>query len=228
MPTRSRCRPRAAPPGLGDVVAAMGAAQVQRTPEFVEGLTRTASSSDSSPRPRLHHPYLGARLGRARLVGDLQQRRGLRVVVPGRGIHLNNVMGEQDLNPLGFHRHPAGRRMPSMMAPTVVLRDGRVGSRSAAPSNRIRSALLQTIVGVVDHGLTARAAVQGPAPPPRMARSTLSLGSTSSASRAQSSSFTISTCSLEASRRCYAATARRGAGSDGAGAWPCGLEARAG
>ena len=35
------------------------------------------------------------------------------------------MMGEQDLNPLGFHRHPPGRRMPSMMAPTVVLRDGR-------------------------------------------------------------------------------------------------------
>ena len=46
------------------------------------------------------------------------------VVVPGTGVHLNNMLGEQDLNPLGFHRHPPGRRMPSMMAPTVVLRDG--------------------------------------------------------------------------------------------------------
>jgi gamma-glutamyltranspeptidase/glutathione hydrolase len=74
-------------------------------------------------------------------------------------------MGEQDLNPLGFHRHPAGRRMPSMMAPTVVMLADRrqvellLGS---AGSNRIRSALLQTIVGVVDRGLGARAAVQAP------------------------------------------------------------------
>jgi len=79
---------------------------------------------------------------------------------PARGIHLNNVMGEQDLNPLGFHRHPAGRRMPSMMAPTVVMladRRGPIDRRSvgrsswwlgSAGSNRIRSALLQTIVGV--------------------------------------------------------------------------------
>jgi gamma-glutamyltranspeptidase/glutathione hydrolase len=73
------------------------------------------------------------------------------------------MMGEQDLNPLGFHRHPAGRRMPSMMAPTVVLRDGQVELvLGSAGSNRIRSALLQTIVGVVDHGLPARAAVQAP------------------------------------------------------------------
>ena len=77
--------------------------------------------------------------------------------------HLNNVMGEQDLNPLGFHCHPAGRRMPSMMAPSVVLRDGQVELvLGSAGSNRIRSALLQTIVGVVDHGLTARTAVEAP------------------------------------------------------------------
>ena len=73
--------------------------------------------------------------------------------MPGTGIHLNNMLGEQDLNPLGFHRHPPGRRLPSMMAPTVVLRDGEpelvLGS---AGSNRIRSAILQTIVGVVDRG----------------------------------------------------------------------------
>ena len=77
--------------------------------------------------------------------------------MPGTGIHLNNVMGEEDLNPFGFHRHPAGRRMPSMMAPSVVMRDGEVELvLGSAGSNRIRSALLQTIVGVVDHGLAAR------------------------------------------------------------------------
>ena len=80
---------------------------------------------------------------------------GSGVVVPGTGIHLNNVMGEEDLNPLGFHRHPAGRRMPSMMAPSVVMRDGEVELvLGSAGSNRIRSALLQTIVGVVDRGLS--------------------------------------------------------------------------
>ena len=81
---------------------------------------------------------------------------GSGVVVPGTGIHLNNVMGEEDLNPLGFHLHAPGRRMPSMMAPSIVLRDGEVELvLGSAGSNRIRSALLQTIIGVVDHGISA-------------------------------------------------------------------------
>ena len=88
---------------------------------------------------------------------------GSGVVVPGTGLHLNNVMGEQDLNPLGFHRHPAGRRMPSMMSPSIVMRDGRAQLvLGSAGSNRIRSAILQTIVGVVDHGMGAREAVDAP------------------------------------------------------------------
>jgi gamma-glutamyltranspeptidase/glutathione hydrolase len=85
------------------------------------------------------------------------------VVVPGTGMHLNNVMGEEDLNPLGFHRHRPGLRMPSMMAPSIVMRDGEVELvLGSAGSNRIRSALLQTIVAVVDHALSARAAVEAP------------------------------------------------------------------
>jgi len=83
--------------------------------------------------------------------------------VPGTGIHLNNIMGEEDLNPLGFHMFAPGRRMPSMMAPTIVLRDGGVELvLGSAGSNRIRSAILQTIVGVVDRGETAAAAVEAP------------------------------------------------------------------
>ncbi len=85
------------------------------------------------------------------------------VVVPGTGVHLNNMLGEHDLNPLGFHRHTPGSRVPSMMAPTVVLSGGRpeiaIGS---AGSNRIRSAILQTVLGVVDHGLAAQDAVSAP------------------------------------------------------------------
>ena len=85
------------------------------------------------------------------------------VVVPGTGMHLNNMLGEQDLNPLGYHRHAPGTRVPSMMAPTVVLRDGRPElALGSAGSNRIRSAILQTILGVVDHGRSAADAVTAP------------------------------------------------------------------
>ena len=51
---------------------------------------------------------------------------GSGVLVPGTGVILNNMLGEEDLNPVGFHRIAPGERVPSMMAPTVVLRDGEV------------------------------------------------------------------------------------------------------
>jgi gamma-glutamyltranspeptidase/glutathione hydrolase len=153
-----------APPTLRGVVMAMAAAQSERTPQFVEGLAEDG----------FLERFLATRLGATTHISVLDARgcacsatctngEGSGVVVPGTGMHINNVMGEEDLNPLGFHRHPAGRRMPSMMAPAVVMRDGEVELvLGSAGSNRIRSALLQTIVGVVDHGMPAREAVNAP------------------------------------------------------------------
>jgi gamma-glutamyltranspeptidase / glutathione hydrolase len=154
----------AAPPSLRGVVEAMAAAQSERTPEFVEGLGED----------RFLEHFLAKRLGSTTHISVIDgdglacsatstNGEGSGVVVPGTGIHLNNVMGEEDLNPLGFHRHPAGRRMPSMMAPSVVLRDGEVELvLGSAGSNRIRSALLQTIVGVVDHEMGVQEALDAP------------------------------------------------------------------
>ncbi len=153
-----------APPTLPRMLDAMRAAQDARSPEFLEGLAddgflqRFLTTSLGST---THVSVLDAH-GRACSV-TCTNGEGSGVVVPGTGMHLNNVMGEQDLNPFGFHRHPPGRRMPSMMAPSIVLRDGEVELvLGSAGSNRIRSALLQTIVGAVDHDLDARAAIQAP------------------------------------------------------------------
>jgi gamma-glutamyltranspeptidase / glutathione hydrolase len=152
------------PPTLTRVVAAMAGANAERTPEFLAGLAE----------PGFADRFLASRLGSTTHIAVVDAdgwacsvtcSNGAcsGVVVPGTGIHVNNMLGEQDLNPLGFHRHPPGRRMPSMMAPTIVLRDGEpelvLGS---AGSNRIRSAILQTIVGVVDNGLAAGPAVEAP------------------------------------------------------------------
>jgi len=153
-----------APPSLRGVVDAMAAAQAERTPTFVDGLAEDG----------FLERFLSRRLGSTTHVSVIDAEgcacsttctngEGSGVVVPGTGLHLNNVMGEADLNPLGWHQYPAGRRPPSMMAPSVVTRDGEVELvLGSAGSNRIRSALLQTIVGVVDHGLGARAAVEAP------------------------------------------------------------------
>ena len=84
-------------------------------------------------------------------------------VVPGTGVHLNNMMGEQDLSPFGFFSHPPGRRLPSMMAPTMVFgADGPTLSLGSAGSNRIRSAILQVVIGVLDRGLDVQAAIDAP------------------------------------------------------------------
>ncbi len=88
---------------------------------------------------------------------------GSGVVVPGTGILLNNMMGEEDLNPGGFGRTAPGARMTSMMAPTLLLRDGEpVLAIGSAGSNRLRSAILQTLVSIVDGELGLPPAVRRP------------------------------------------------------------------
>ena len=86
---------------------------------------------------------------------------GSGVVVPGTGVHLNNMLGEEDLNPQGFHRIPPGRRVSSMMSPALALRDGEVMlGLGSAGSNRIRSAIVQVVVKVLEEGLDAGEAVR--------------------------------------------------------------------
>ena len=84
-------------------------------------------------------------------------------VVPGTGVMLNNMLGEDDLHPDGFHQGTPGERVASMMSPTVVLRDGRpVLALGSGGSKRIRTAILQVVSAVVDHGRTPAEAVEAP------------------------------------------------------------------
>ena len=84
-------------------------------------------------------------------------------VAPGTGIMLNNMMGEDDLHPEGFHASPPGMRVSSMMAPSLLLKDGRVDMAvGSGGSKRIRTALMQVISNRVDFGMGVEAAVQAP------------------------------------------------------------------
>jgi gamma-glutamyltranspeptidase/glutathione hydrolase len=68
-------------------------------------------------------------------------------LIPETGIMLNNMLGEEDINPGGFHRHSPGYRLPSMMSPTLVLKEKKpVLVTGTSGSNRIRSALAQLLV----------------------------------------------------------------------------------
>jgi gamma-glutamyltranspeptidase/glutathione hydrolase len=85
------------------------------------------------------------------------------VFVAGTGVQLNNVMGESDLHPEGFHVTPPGTRVGSMMAPTLLeLRDGRLVALGSGGSERIRSALAQVSINLVDRGLGLDDAVLAP------------------------------------------------------------------
>jgi gamma-glutamyltranspeptidase / glutathione hydrolase len=155
----------AGPPDPVALVAAMEKAQAERTPEFLSGLAE----------PGFLEHFMASRLGSTTHISVIDgdgwacavtctNGEGSGIVVPGTGVHVNNMMGEQDLSPLGFFTHPPGRRLPSMMAPTVVLgADGAPElALGSAGSNRIRSALLQVIVNVLDRGMDAAEAVDAP------------------------------------------------------------------
>ena len=84
---------------------------------------------------------------------------GSGIVVPGTGLHLNNMMGEIHL--VGDER--PGARFASLMAPSLLLQEGRprlvVGS---AGSTRLHGAILQVVANVAGRGLEVREAVEAP------------------------------------------------------------------
>jgi gamma-glutamyltranspeptidase/glutathione hydrolase len=82
---------------------------------------------------------------------------------PGTGIMLNNMMGEDDLHPEGFHVSPPGMRVASMMAPSLLLNGDRLRlALGSGGSKRIRTALLQVISNVIDFAMNPQVAVEAP------------------------------------------------------------------
>src|SRR5436190_5124053 len=84
---------------------------------------------------------------------------GSGIVVPGTGIHMNNMIGEFDI----ARKPPPGKRLSSGMSPSLVLRDGgpHLVVRSAG-SLRLRGAVMQIVVNVVAHGLPVEEAIDRP------------------------------------------------------------------
>jgi gamma-glutamyltranspeptidase/glutathione hydrolase len=88
---------------------------------------------------------------------------GCSYVLPGTGIMLNNMLGEEDLNFGGFHRWKEGARLASMMSPAVVeMADETRFALGSGGSNRIRSAITQVLVNLLDLGMTLEDAVAAP------------------------------------------------------------------
>jgi gamma-glutamyltranspeptidase/glutathione hydrolase len=174
--------------GPEELVAAMEAAQEERTEQFLDELNsdrfaerflapeRLAAAAERV-RARLRGyrgEVPGDRLGSTTHITAIDRwgscasvtcsnGTGSGLIVPGTGVHVNNMLGEEDLNPYGFHRHPPGRRLPSMMSPTVILGpEGIEAGLGSGGSNRIRSAVVQAILRMLDDRLDAQAAVDAP------------------------------------------------------------------
>lgn len=159
------------PPSLGGTVIAAGLAELDRS-----GLGGPPGSSEAALRlaHAVAHGY-GGGAPRTNLTGTthvsvidgegnaagLSSTLGSGSGVFRDGFQLNNMLGELDV--IGTAARAPGDRLPSMMAPTLVLDDGRprlvVGS---AGSVRLSGAILQVIAAVAGHGLRVQEAIERP------------------------------------------------------------------
>ncbi len=84
-------------------------------------------------------------------------------VVPGTGFIPNNMLGEDDLHPEGFHTGTPGSRIHTMITPSLVVEGDRVtGVLGTGGSTRIRSATLQVLSNLLDFGFPLPQAVDAP------------------------------------------------------------------
>jgi len=160
---------------LAEVLEAMeshrgGAAVAAATPgdpaASPPGSTPTSASTSTSPprstRGTTHISVADAAGNVAAMTCSNGEASGY--VVPGTGIMLNNMLGEDDLHPEGFHASPPGVRVGSMMSPCVVLGgEGEVRLvLGSGGSKRIRTAIVQVTSAVVDFGAELPDAVGAP------------------------------------------------------------------
>src|SRR5579872_684888 len=145
------------PPSSGGTLIALGLESLGDDLDIVRAMEAMEAARVPAAGGTTHISVVDARGDAASLSCSLGSGSG--VVVPGKGVHLNNMLGEADLK--GSAR--PGERLTSMMAPSVVLRDGAprlvVGS---AGSERLRGAILQVVANVVGRGMGVEEAVDAP------------------------------------------------------------------
>ncbi|MCH8951780.1 MAG: gamma-glutamyltransferase [Proteobacteria bacterium] len=84
-------------------------------------------------------------------------------IIPGTGIMPNNMLGEDDLVPGAWHSWAPDTRLASMMTPMAVSwPDGALAMLGSGGSNRIRTALAQVLVNLLDRGMALGDAVEAP------------------------------------------------------------------
>jgi gamma-glutamyltranspeptidase/glutathione hydrolase len=120
-----------------------------------------------------HVSIVDAQRNAVSLTYTLEAGYGSKIVVPGAGFLLNNEMGDFNAGPglttaqglIGTPPNLAGphKRMLSSMSPTILARDGKLFMVTGSPGGRtIINTVLLTILNVVDFGMNAQEAVDGP------------------------------------------------------------------
>ncbi len=128
-------------------------------PEALRRATQRHRSGAQVPRGTTHLSVLDAQGSVAAL--SLSNGSGSGTVAAG--VALNNMLGEADLHPGGFHSLLPGDRLSSMMAPTLVAReDGSLLALGTGGSERIRSALTQVLLRTLDAGDDLASAIAAP------------------------------------------------------------------
>lgn len=129
--------------------------------ELVESYRQQVSSVTAAYKGTTHVSVIDADGNIAAMT--VSNGEGCGELLPGTGIVMNNMLGEEDLNPRGFHRWHPDERMSSMMAPGVLVdAHGGVTALGSGGSNRIRTAILQVVSNMVDFGRTAEEATDSP------------------------------------------------------------------
>lgn len=155
-------------PGVSDIASCFAAILDQRhlgdetlfDPETVEALA-VLLRKRAAKRGTTHISAVDAQGNGAALT--LSNGEGCGLVLPGTGLMPNNMLGEEDLLPDGPSSWRAGERLASMMCPTAIRgTEGGLTMLGSGGSNRIRTALTQVIVNLVDRGMTLEEAILAP------------------------------------------------------------------
>ncbi|MEG1465469.1 MAG: gamma-glutamyltransferase [Hafnia sp.] len=146
----------------------------QIQPELVTPSSRVQPGMEPHEKPETTHYSIVDHNGNAvSTTYTINGRFGSVVIAPGTGFFLNDEMddftvkvGEQNMYGLvqgATNAIAPGKRPLSSMTPTLVTKDGKVFMVVGSPGgSRIITITLQTVLNVIDHGMTPQEAVDAP------------------------------------------------------------------
>lgn len=130
-------------------------------PDYVSRFRRNMREHPRFPRGTTHISIMDNQGNTAAL--STSNGEGCGHLIPGTGIMMNNMLGEEDLHPDGFAMWPENHRITSMMAPAILsMADGSEVALGSGGSNRIRTAILQVLLNLTDYRMSLRDAVSRP------------------------------------------------------------------